>query len=170
MAGRGPAPKDASQRQRRNKESQVVATVVIPPVKQPTLLKLHGKVNPANGEPWTSITKTFWKSLADYPLTQNLALPGWIILAQIMISFDLGSRGDMKSANLARLWLKEFAITPEGILRQKIQVAVAETVTQRAQRAVASSSQFSELRPQLTVVTKSEDIEDAEIVEDEDGS
>ena len=149
MAGKGPAPKDPSQRARRNK-TPGTTVITIDAAKQPTLVRAIGKVNPATGEPWSKFTLTFWKQLGAFPTLQNIVDAQWSMLALSMMLLDKWvATGDDYTAKELRLQLAKFGIAPDDIARLRYSFAIAETAENRTarERAVSSEQRYAALAP-----------------------
>ena len=113
MAGRGPAPKDASQRRRRNAE---------PPVKVVEADgELHGPDLP-EGFDWPDATLAWWATWRKSAQAQTFTDTDWSFLVDTAVmhaEFWLGNRA---LAGELRLRVAKFGATPEDRARLRISV------------------------------------------------
>lgn len=135
MAGRGPAPKDAATRRRRN---------VTPP---PTIIEsddqLRGPELPG-GYGWPEATKRWWNTWRTSPQAQTLTATDWDFLldtARLHAEFWCG---DNKVASELRLRVAKFGATPEDRMRLRLQITDPD-----AEKAPEpeKSSRYGHLRP-----------------------
>ncbi|MDY7102131.1 MAG: hypothetical protein S0880_13170 [Actinomycetota bacterium] len=117
MAGRGPAPKPAGQRRRRNK--------------QPETLNLGddgyaGEVPdmpacpPGLGSGWSSETEVWWRTWCRSPQAKLFTGPTWVRLRMLMAVAEKAHRGDMKAITELRLQEASLGATPADMLRLRI--------------------------------------------------
>lgn len=124
--GKGPAPKPAAKRARRNADPTPLRIVKVDPVDQPPLRELVGPYNPATEEPWTESTLHLWEELGEFVRVQLLQGAQWDLLSRAMILDDAVVRGRLKWASEARLQLAKFGIAPDDLARLRIQFAAAD--------------------------------------------
>lgn len=113
MAGRGPAPKDPSQRRRRNTPAPV--EVVTPDGEQ------HGPPLPDTHD-WPKATLDWWETWRTCALASKFTDTDWSFLldtAVLHADFWLGNRS---VASELRLRAAKFGATPEDRARLKIEV------------------------------------------------
>lgn len=140
MPGRGPAPKPAARRARRNAEPSPLRSIEIEPAQQPKLETVLGEENPATGEPWSAATLALWDRLGEAPSTRDLVDAQWALLARAMVLDDLVMRGEVKHASEVRLQLAKFFVAPDDMLRGRIQVIAADEAEQSGTTREASSA------------------------------
>lgn len=137
MAGRGPAPKDPSQRARRNKPSGPELRVIeTEPAPQP----------PLPGGDWHPQTVAWWAMWRDSPLAPEFTANDWSELmdtAVIHSDFWGGARG--LAAEL-RLRVAKFGATPEDRARLRIQFAQADEADAKRPDKRAGGSRREGLR------------------------
>lgn len=118
MAGMGPAPKDPSQRARRNKD--VVGTIRLPfqPYTPPDL--------PAGIE-WHPVTARLWDVWRESPMSKIMGETDWAYLLDTMLMHNaMWSKGRWEFAAEVRLRLAQFGATPLDRMRLRIQWADAD--------------------------------------------
>lgn len=117
MAGRGPAPKPAAQRRRRNKAG-TPATKVAPTVAaQPEL--------PATID-WPQRTVEWWSRWAESPLAATFTASDWEFLLDTALIHAAVWTGSLAQAAELRLRVAKFGVTPEDRARLKIEFAAPE--------------------------------------------
>jgi hypothetical protein len=119
MAGRGFAPKDASQRRRRNKAAP--ATVLTPDG------KVYGPELPEDFD-WPDATLKWWEAWRTAAQASRFTETDWSFLidtAVLHAEFWLGNRNRSVAAEL-RLRAAKFGATPEDRARLRLQVGEAE--------------------------------------------
>jgi len=118
MAGIGPAPKDASQRRRRNKAAPV------------TVLTADGKVygpDLPDDYDWPDATREWWQTWRTSAQAQTFAETDWSFLldtAVLHADFWLGDRSRSLEAEL-RLRVAKFGATPADRARLRWQVGTS---------------------------------------------
>lgn len=132
MIGRPPKVNSVTRHKRKNGDIQTIETDMS---YTPTLLKLFPKqinymdtreVEDAKELKLTKQSVALTKSLIDYPLCRNLLEAQWIFLSTGICLYDMSIKtGDLKYLKEARVWFKEFGITPEAVLKQRISFADA---------------------------------------------
>ena len=113
MAGRGPAPKDPSQRRRMNKPEQFEVVTADGELHGPELPDTHG---------WPAPTLAWWKTWRTCAQASKFTETDWSFLldtAVLHADFWLGNRA--LAAEL-RLRAAKFGATPEDRARLKIEV------------------------------------------------
>lgn len=77
-------------------------------------------------------TAKFIEALGTYPLTENLQEAQWMYLKIGLAYLDLAYKtGEIKYMKEFRAVIKEFGITPEGVLKQRINFAQAQEAEQK---------------------------------------
>lgn len=146
MAGRGPAPKDASKRARRNADSAVRIIQTKPSV-QPSLVEAVGEINPVTAEPWSDPTLRLWTALGEFPTSETLQTAQWLLLARSMMLDDALIRGEAKYAAEARLQLAKFGIAPDDVARLRYSFATADQAEEKGSTiSGASKGRYQGLR------------------------
>ena len=113
MAGRGPAPKDPSQRRRQNKPEQF--DVITPDG------KLHGPDLPDTHD-WPDATSAWWETWRTCALAPKFTKTDWAFLldtAVLHADFWLGNRA---LAGELRLRVAKFGATVEDRARLKVEI------------------------------------------------
>lgn len=116
MAGRGPAPKDPSQRRRRNAD----------PVPKTTLPagdsdELHGPDLPTGIE-WPQPTRQWWETWRRSPQAASFTSTDWDFLSDTALLHARFWEGDSKAAAELRLRVAKFGATPEDRARLRMQI------------------------------------------------
>lgn len=143
MAGRGPAPKSADQRARRNVDWSSSRVVVVESAGQPKLPQ-RWHVDPKTGKKrritWPAETREFWQVWADSPLSDEFTNTDW---SELLIAARLHAavvEGDLKSAPELRLRVAKFGATPEDRARLRIAFMTADEAEQKTEQPQCSSS------------------------------
>lgn len=126
MAGRGPAPKPAEKRARRNKDPVALRIVESDPVAQPPLPELM-----PNGEPWPSRTVEWWEMWGDDPLADDFRPTDWSELMDCAVIHGAYWSGELKLAGELRLRTAKFGATQEDRARLRIQYAAADEADEK---------------------------------------
>lgn len=137
MAGRGPAPKPAERRARRNKDpipARVVEIATVEPEHElPTDLL-------PDGEEWHPATLRWWRRWCESELARNLPAVDWSELEACAVlhhefmrkrSFTLGSE--------LRLRMAKWGATPEDRARLRITIADADAKDDKRGPGVSSA-------------------------------
>ena len=117
MAGRGPAPKPADQRARRNKDPQPLRVIQAEPAAQPPL--------PDDIE-WHPRTVAWWAMWGASPLAADFTANDWDVLLSTATIHTAFWNGDHKVASELRLREAKFGATPEDRARLRITFAQAD--------------------------------------------
>lgn len=141
MAGRGPAPKPASKRARRNKEPTPLKIIESKPVDQPALPKRM-----PNGEPWPAITRAWWRRWKTDPLAADFTASDWSELRDTAVLHGLYWTGEFKVAAELRLRTAKFGATVEDRARLRIQYAAADEAEDKRKERRARPDQKPEYR------------------------
>jgi hypothetical protein len=124
MAITGPAPKDPSQRARRNKDP-IATTVVRMKIAKPQNT-LPPNFLPEGFDEWHSATLEWWGVMSRSPLVENLPEVDWQELYILAVVHHLFmSTGELKFAAELRQRTAQFGTTPESRAKLRIQVADA---------------------------------------------
>lgn len=126
MAGRGPAPKPANKRARKNKDPIGLKIVESDPVPQPELPKRM-----PNGEPWPQITRAWWRMWGRDPLAADFRATDWAELRDTAVIHGAYWSGDLKLAGELRLRTAKFGATAEDRARLRIQYAAADEADEK---------------------------------------
>ncbi len=122
MAGRGPAPKPADQRARRNGDPIPLRVIHAEATEQPEL--------PDVAE-WPAQTRDWWRMWADSPLSTEFTSTDWsFLLDTALIHAQLWS-GDVKVAAELRQRVAKFGATPEDRARLRITFAAADEAEEK---------------------------------------
>lgn len=137
MAGRGPAPKDPSQRARRNKPAG------------PELRVIHTEASPQPPLPdgdWHPQTVEWWAMWRDSPLAPEFTANDWSELLDTALIHSDYWHGDRKLAGELRLRVAKFGATPEDRARLRIQFAQADEADAKRPEQRAGGSRREGLR------------------------
>lgn len=114
MAGRGPAPKDPSQRRRRNADAIPATTLV-------DTGETHGPDLPG-GIDWPVVTLAWWETWRRSPQAQMFTETDWDFLVDTALLHARFWAGDEKVAAELRLRVAKFGATPEDRLRLRMMI------------------------------------------------
>lgn len=134
MAGRGPAPKPANRRARKNKDPIGLKIVESDPVPQPELPKRM-----PNGEPWPQITRAWWRMWGRDPLAADFRATDWAELRDTAVIHGAYWSGDLKLAGELRLRTAKFGATAEDRARLRIQYAAADEADEKRRSSKAGA-------------------------------
>lgn len=134
MAGRGPAPKPANRRARKNKDPIGLKIVESDPVPQPELPKRM-----PNGEPWPQITRAWWRMWGRDPLAADFRATDWAELRDTAVIHGAYWSGDVKLAGELRLRTAKFGATAEDRARLRIQYAAADEADEKRRTSKAGA-------------------------------
>lgn len=82
-------------------------------------------------ENWHPQTLQLWAELKYFPTTQSLQKAQWMILARA-VAIDDAALSDPKTfASEARIRLGQFGITPDELLKMRIQIVAADEAERR---------------------------------------
>lgn len=135
MAGRGPAPKPANRRARKNKDPIGLKIVESEPVPQPDLPKQM-----PNGEPWPQITRAWWRMWGRDPLAADFRATDWAELRDTAVIHGAYWSGDLKLAGELRLRTAKFGATAEDRARLRIQYAAADEADEKRRSSKAGAN------------------------------
>lgn len=113
MAGRGPAPKDPSQRRRMNKPEQFEVVTADG--------ELHGEELPDTYE-WPAATLAWWKTWRSSAQASKFTETDWSFLLDTAVLHAEFWMGNRALASELRLRAAKFGATPEDRARLKIEV------------------------------------------------
>jgi hypothetical protein len=136
MAGRGPAPKPASTRARRNAQSTADRVILITPAGQPDMPDTMPGLSD-NGEriPWPVETGVWWNMWAEHPLAAEFTASDWLFLKDTAVLHGRFWYGDFSVAGELRLRVAKFGATPEDRARLRVQFAVADKTEAEAAKS-----------------------------------
>ena len=126
MAGRGPSPKPAEKRARRNKDPVALRIVESDPVSQPPLPELM-----PGGDPWPSRTVEWWEMWGEDPLADDFRPTDWSELMDCAAIHGAYWSGELKLAGELRLRTAKFGATQEDRARLRIQYAAADEADEK---------------------------------------
>lgn len=131
MPGRGPAPKDADKRARRN--SDPVPMRILPAIlaEQPELPTRYKSKDEEDGSfrdevDWPTVTVRWWQMWRDSPLATQFTYNDWSFLMDTALLHAEFWEGNVKLASELRLREAKFGATPEDRARLRITFAQAE--------------------------------------------
>lgn len=137
MAGRGPAPKDPSERRRRN---------VAEPLKVVTDDgKIHGPELPDSFD-WPDVTRDWWETWRKSPQAQTFTDTDWSFLVDTAVLHAEFWLGERSLAAELRLRAAKFGATPED--RARLKIAVGEP-SARPDRAKLQPAKVTARRERL---------------------
>ena len=125
MAGRGPAPKPADQRRRRNATPEVVKVAADDELRGPDLPDAYD---------WPAATRTWWATWRASAQAQTFTPTDWDFLLDTALLHAELWRGNGSVAAELRLRVAKFGATPEDRARLHLSVDAdaAKTATQKA--------------------------------------
>ncbi|KTR77991.1 hypothetical protein NS234_04785 [Microbacterium oxydans] len=143
MPGKGPLPKDAATRVRRNKTGASLRVIEVQPTKQPELPTRYKSVDSEEGRftdivDWPTATVEWWSMWAASPLSTEFTDSDWEELKMAALLHAQFVEGDYKLAGELRLRTAKFGTTPEDRARLKIQFALADEAEERTERRKSS--------------------------------
>ena len=122
MAGRGPAPKPADRRARRNAGPQLTV-IEFTPGPAPDL---------PDSMAWCEETLAWWRMWQESPLADTFSGSDWsFLLDTAILHHQLWSVGDTSVLAELRIRVAKFGATPEDRARLRIQFAAADQAEQR---------------------------------------
>ena len=160
MAGRGPAPKPASKRARRNQDNIPLKVVELCNVvdMQPALPEFKvmeerdGEIHECDFQ-WHERTRQWWDMWGESPLSEDFTAADWEFLLDTAVLHTQFWRGDVKVAAELRLRVAKFGQTIEDRQRLRITFSNADESEARAQsateRRAASSRERARRRVQV---------------------
>jgi hypothetical protein len=113
MGGRGPAPKDPSERRRRNATPALVVVVPDDEVRGPEL---------PDGYEWPDATRSWWQHWRESAQAQMFLATDWDYLLDTALLHAEFWLGDRTVESGLRLRVAKFGATPEDRLRLKLAV------------------------------------------------
>jgi hypothetical protein len=147
MAGRGPTPKPADKRARRNSDPVGLRVIEAKPTAQPKLPTLWIR---QDDEPtsvsWPAVTLEWWKMWADSPLSTEFTDTDWSELRDTARLHALFWMGDKSVASELRLRVAKFGATPEDRARLRITFAQADDAETKPAKATSSRGRYSGLK------------------------
>ncbi len=137
MAGRGPAPKDPSQRLRRNAPPTPLRVYEGEPVEQPPLPPLYlpdddGKMRRTR---WPAATRRWWETWGKEPMAADFRPTDWDFLIDTALLHAAFWHGDTKLAPEIRLRVAKLGATAEDRARLRITYANADEADAKRDRA-----------------------------------
>lgn len=135
MAGRGPAPKDAATRRRRN---------VAPP---PTIVESDNEIRGPElpiAVDWPEATEDWWQTWRTSPQAQTMTATDWSFLLDTAVLHAKFWNGDTSVASELRLRVAKFGATPEDRMRLRLQVTEPP---KPAEAAAPTAGRYGHLRP-----------------------
>lgn len=142
MGGRGPAPKPAATRVRRNKEE--------PPTKVTADGRLRGPALPKNvladGESWHPMTVQWWSNWRRSAQAVTFTATDWdTLLDTALMHTMMWSKGRWDFASEVRLRSAKFGATPEDRLRLKMEVTAPPAAPRQSSKVTDISSRRARL-------------------------
>ena len=139
---RGPLPKPADQRVRKNKDIAPVRVLYRQPCPQPNLPK---------GFDWHPQTREWWKMWAKSELAQDFTDAEWHFLADTARLHHEFWSGQLQYAAELRMRSAKFGVTPEDRVRLRIQVLTAVEAQDKVTAAHSTAVPASRDRYELPV-------------------
>lgn len=127
MAGRGPAPKPAAERVRRNADPAPEVTVEPDAELRGDPLPELPPVLDDDGEwrerPWPELTKAWWETWRRSPQAKTFTLTDWDFLLETALLHRAFVGGNLSLASELRLRAAKFGATVEDRMRLRLQIA-----------------------------------------------
>lgn len=149
MAGVGPAPKDPSQRARRNKQAQPQTILRFEQAEPPELPDIEIE---RDGElvefHWPTRTREWWQMWIDSPQAEHFGSTDWDSLLDTALIHARYWRGDTSLAPELRLRVAKFGATMEDRARLRMQFAQADEADggKGSSGAEAAKERYAKLR------------------------
>lgn len=148
MAGRGPAPKSADARARRNKDPLPQVEVAFVKSKQPQLPRRM-----PDGRAWPARTRAWWRRWGKDPRAKRFDAAAWDDLLDTAVIHGQLWSGDWKAASELRLRTAKYGVTPEDRARMRVTLSDGlEDVTEPAPSSPAAADGARERYAGLRVV------------------
>lgn len=141
MAGRGPAPKPAAERVRRNLDVPPSVTVSPDNAVRGFDLPELGDC-PLTGEPrgWPRQTLRWWETWRKSPQSQTFTDTDWDFLAETAMIHRAFVMGDLKQAAELRLRVGKYGATPEDRMRLRLQITAPSEAKPEPTKTPASAA------------------------------
>lgn len=146
MAGRGPAPKPAERRARKNRlpEMRVINAT---PTDQPELPTFEIEVDGELVEfVWPARTVQWWRMWDESPLSAEFTSTDWSELLDTALLHARFWRGDKAVAPELRLRVAKFGATPEDRARLRITFAQADEADEKRGTRQSSRARYGDLK------------------------
>lgn len=141
MPGRGPQPKDPSQRARRNKDPIPFRVIVTEPAEQPPLPTFQVEEDGELVEfVWPAQTQQWWRVWGESELSATFTATDWSVLVDTALIHARLWRGDVRAASELRLREASFGATPADRARLRITFAQADDADEKRGTRVPVSS------------------------------
>lgn len=133
MAGRGPAPKDPSQRLRRNASPAPLRIYPAQKTEQPSLppLYLPDEDGKLVRTPWPAATKRWWETWGNEPMAEDFRPTDWDFLIDTALLHAAYWRGETKLGAEIRLRVAKLGATAEDRARLRITYANADEAEEK---------------------------------------
>ena len=145
MAGRGPQPKDPSNRVRRNADPVGLRVYTADPVAQPDLPEFDIQVE-VDGEllaqrfVWPEATRRWWSTWGDEPMAQDFTATDWdFLLDTALLHAKVWGNGELKLLTELRLRVAKMGATSEDRARLRITYAQADEAETKRDKTQQSS-------------------------------
>lgn len=132
MAGRGPAPKPAGRRARRNTDPVAGRVFEVQPVEQPELPDFDVQVEEdgqlvSQAFVWPPATRRWWATWGAEPLSEDFTATDWdFLLDTALLHAEVWGNGNLKLLPELRLRVAKMGATGEDRARLRITYAAAE--------------------------------------------
>jgi hypothetical protein len=148
MAGRGPAPKPADKRARRNTDPVPLRVLIAEALEQPALpggvpVSVDGELVELD---WPERTRDWWQMWNDSPLSAEFTSTDWSFLLDTAMLHAAFWRGDIKVAGELRQRVAKFGATPEDRARLRITFAAADEAEEKPARQGSARERYKGLR------------------------
>lgn len=148
MAGRGPAPKPADKRARRNADPVPLRVLIAEAIEQPALpggtpVVIDGEVVHLD---WPEQTRVWWQMWHDSPLSAEFTSTDWSFLLDTAMMHAAYWRGDLKWAAELRQRVAKFGATPEDRARLRITFAAADEAEEKPRANVSARDRYKGLK------------------------
>lgn len=146
MGGRGPAPKPAHRRARRNSNPAGMTVLRFEEAPQPELPELPG------GELWSQRTLEWWAMWSACPQAEHFGSTDWeFLLDTALIHHDVWGHLNLDRLPELRIRVAKFGATPEDRARLRMQFADADEKEARRAKSFDDSAAHRTY-PQLKAV------------------
>lgn len=139
MAGRGPAPKPAERRARRNKDTQATTALKLVRKPAPELPEL-------GDDGWHPRTVEWWSMWSESELAKDFTATDWsFLLDTALMHHAMWSKGQWTLAAEVRLRVAKFGATPEDRARLRIVFADADEKDEKRTERTAGRKRYGNL-------------------------
>lgn len=152
MAGRGPAPKEASRRARTNTDAHGLRVYTADQVGQPDLPEFDIQVEVDGAMisqrfTWPEATRRWWATWGSEPMAQDFTATDWdFLLDTALLHAKVWGDGDLKHLSEMRLRVAKLGATSEDRARLRITYAAADEADEKRTRSKSARDRRGPLK------------------------